>query len=90
MKATMLPMPITAVHYVANPARKSTFNTVDQVVGATANSAQQINNLLSDTNETYNLYKPFDITGLTATAVVPSTNFRATDLEINQAIEAAQ
>lgn len=78
------------------------FNTVDQVTafgaapaaGLYGASGRNINDLRSDTNESYNFYNSklvVTFQGIpTATAVtVTGTSYKTTDLEINQAIKKA-
>ena len=78
------------------------FNTVDQVTafgaapaaGLYGSSGRNINDLRSDTNESYNFYNSklvVTFQGIpTATAVtVTGTSYKTTDLEINQAIKKA-
>lgn len=56
------------------------------------NGTGALNNLLSDANNSYNLFKStvlVNFKGLEARAVIPSTNGVSNDLAINQAIKAA-
>ncbi len=66
-------------------------NTGDKAVWA-FNGTGAINNLLSDANNSYNLFKTsvsINFKGLTATAAIADVNGRASDLAINQAIKLA-
>ena len=65
-------------------------NSADQL--APANVARNVDDITSDTNETYNLYRArvtVTFMGLTAFVDLPSGVYRPTDLHINQAIKAA-
>ena len=56
------------------------------------NDERNIFDLRSDVNNTYNLHATrltVDFKGLTSVVTVPSTNFRTTDLQVNQAIKDA-
>jgi len=68
------------------------FNTQDQLLAGAR--ARNVNDLLSDTNESFRLFNTnltLDFKGITTTVAVPftSTNYRTTDLQINQAIKLA-
>ena len=73
------------------------FNTVDQTNVSTANAGamagRNLNDLRSDTNESYNLYNAklvVTFKGLpTAAVTIAGAGYKTTDLEINQAIKAA-
>ena len=66
------------------------FNTTDQA-GALA-AARDIDDLESDANDTYELYKAqltVSFRGLDVTVTVPSTQYITSDLQVNQAIKEA-
>lgn len=78
------------------------FNTVDQATafgaapaaGLYGSSGRNINDLRSDTNESYNFYNSklvvtFKGIPTAAAVVVPGTGYKTSDLEINQAIKKA-
>ena len=67
-------------------------NTGAKAIWAFNNISGPINNLLSDANNGYNLFKSkvsVNFKGLVATAQISSVNGRSDDLAINQAIKAA-
>lgn len=68
------------------------FNTADQNTGAVA-GVRDLTNLVSSANTSYELYKAtaeVSFRGLTSAKVtIDSTNYRTTDLQINQAIKQA-
>lgn len=68
------------------------FNTQEQVLAGAR--ARNVNDLISDTNESFRLFNTnltLDFKGITTTVAVPfnNTNYRTTDLQINQAIKLA-
>jgi hypothetical protein len=67
------------------------FNTADQAAAAGA-GVRVLTNLASSSNSSYNLYKATaEVTfrGLTSKVTIDSTNYKTTDLQINQAIKLA-
>lgn len=71
------------------------FNTLDQTNAAVVTDAfeRNINDLRSDTNETYNFYNSKVVVTFkgipSATIAVAGTGYKTTDLELNQAIKKA-
>jgi hypothetical protein len=68
------------------------FNTQEQVLAGAR--ARNVDDLLSDTNESFRLFNAnltLDFKGITTTVAVPfnNTTYRTTDLQINQAIKLA-
>ena len=83
---------------ISNPAGKAAwvFNTVDQVTttaGQVAFDARDLNDLRSDVNTSYNLFKStvyVTFKGLqSSTVTVSGTGYKTTNLELNQAIKNA-
>jgi len=68
------------------------FNTQEQTLAGAR--ARNVNDLISDTNESFRLFNTnltLDFKGITTTVAVPfnNTTYRTTDLQINQAIKLA-
>ena len=69
-------------------------NTANQTAGyvLAVNDERNIFDLRSDVNNSYNLFATrltVEFKGITSTVTVPSTNFRTSDLQVNQAIKDA-
>lgn len=76
----------------ADKAAVTAWTTEQATYASSAGAARDLNNLVSDANDTYKLYKgvaTVTFKGLVATAVIDSTDYLTTDLQINQAIKKA-
>lgn len=82
----------TAV-YVMNTANQQAVSTNPAAGYAlNVNDERNIFDLRSDVNNSYNLFATrltVDFKGITSTVTVPSTNYRTSDLQVNQAIKDA-